>query len=82
MHEAYERKTERKFCYFVRDYVDAVLVIRRWMLADGTWQGEEVGIECPRAGNCRRAEHVCSAIHLDTGRDPFVPQKDLLADMW
>ena len=82
MHETYERKGERKFCYFIKDYTDAVLVIHRWLLADGTWQDAEVGIECPNVRKCRRAEHNCRAIHSETGTDPFIPFRNLLADMW
>ena len=80
--ERYERKTERKLCYFIRNYVEVTLVKRRWMLIDNTWQEEEVAIECPRIRRCRRDEHNCRAIHSDTGVDPFTPFRDLLADMW
>lgn len=82
MHEAYERRIERKFCYFIKDYVDAVIIVHRWMLADNTWQAEEAGFECPHTRKCRKAEHNCEAIHKDSGKDPFVPLRNLLADMW
>ena len=82
MHEKYVRKIERKFCYFIKDYVEVALVKCRWMLGDATWQEAEAGIECPRARKCRREEHNCSAIYPETGKDPFVPFRDLLRDMW
>ncbi len=82
MQETYERRGERKFCYFIKDYVTVILVWRRWMLADDTWQEEEKGVECPNAPTCRRAEHNCRAIHPDSGTDPFVPFTNLLRDLW
>jgi hypothetical protein len=82
MHETYERRTVRKFCYFIKDYTDAVLIVNRWMLADGTWQEEEKGFECPNIRKCRKVEHNCIAVHPDSGTDPFIPFRNLLADMW
>jgi hypothetical protein len=82
MHDTYERRVEKKFCYFIKDYADAIIIYHRWMLADGTWQEEEKGIECPRAAKCRRNEHNCQAIHPESGTDPFIPFRNLLADMW
>lgn len=82
MNDDYERRVERKFCYFIKDYVYAVLIMSRWMLADGTWQEEEKDIECPNARKCRRAEHNCKAIHHESGTDPFIPFTNLLRDLW
>jgi hypothetical protein len=82
MTERYERKAERKFCYFIKGYVEPVFNVHRWMLADGSWQQEEKGFECPRARRCRKDEHNCIAIHPESGTDPFIPFRDLLADMW
>lgn len=82
MHETYERRGEKKFCYFIKDYVDATLIFRRWLIADGTWQEEEKGIECPLAKKCRRTRLPCSAIDPKEGTDPFIPLRDLIADMW
>ncbi|MEN6519817.1 MAG: hypothetical protein ABFD46_01505 [Armatimonadota bacterium] len=82
MHDTYERRTERKFCYFIKDYVDAALVIHKWMLIDNTWQEEEVSFECRMARKCRKSEYNCQAIHPESGKDPFVPPRNLLADMW
>lgn len=82
MFDKYERTTERKFCYFIKDYVHATLIMRRWMIADDSWQEDEKGIECPRARKCRRAEHNCRAIHPETGTDPFIPFTNLLRDLW
>lgn len=82
MAETYERNSERKFCYFIKDYVMAVKVMHRWMLPDGSWAEEEMSIECPNTRKCRRAEHNCIAIHPESGTDPFIPFRNLLADMW
>lgn len=82
MHEKYERSIERKFCYFIKDYVEVTLVKCRWMLGDGSWQEAEAAIECRKARKCRRAEHNCMAIHPESGKDPFVLPRNLLADMW
>ena len=82
MHEKYERKTERKFCYFIKDYVEPFFIVHKWMLPDGSWQQEEKSFECPRAHKCREAEHNCCAIHPESGTDPFIPFRNLLADLW
>ena len=82
MPENYERRSEKKFCYFIKDYVQATLVVYRWMIADNTWQENEKGIECPNARKCRRAEHNCRAIHPESGTDPFIPFTNLLRDLW
>ena len=82
MHDTYERRGERKFCYFIKDYTNATVIYSRWMLADGTWQEEEKGIECPRAAKCRREAYNCKAIDSKNGTDPFIPFRNLLADMW
>ena len=80
--EKYERISEKKFCYFIKDYVYATLIMHRWMIADDSWQQEEKGIECPNAKKCRRAEHNCKAVHPDGGTDPFIPFTNLLRDLW
>ncbi len=82
MSYTYERKSERKFCYFIKDYVDVVFVVRRHRLEDGTYEVEERGLECPRARKCRKEEHNCCAIHPKRGIDPFIPFTNLLEDMW
>jgi hypothetical protein len=83
MSETYERKSERKFCYFTKDYVFVVVITHRWQQIDGkSWGEEEMGFECPNARKCRRAEHNCICIHPKTGTDPFIPFRNLLADMW
>lgn len=82
MAEQYERKAERKFCYFVVSYVEVTLIKRRWMLVDGVWEEEDVGVECPKARECRRQERNCLAIYPKTGADPFIPFRNPLADMW
>jgi len=82
MNEQLARRAERKFCYFIVDYVEVTVIWRRWQLIDDSWQEEEAVIECPKARACRREERNCTCIYPDSGVDPFVPFKDLLAEMW
>lgn len=82
MHETYKREGEKKFCYFVKDYVSVIFIKQKRLLLDGAWEEEEKGIECPRAAKCRKAEHNCLAIHPESGTDPFIPFTNLLRDMW
>lgn len=82
MSDTYQRKTEKKFCYFTKGYVQAVIVRRKWRIEDGSWVEKEAGVECPNVLDCRRAERNCLVIHPKTGIDPFSPFRNLLADMW
>jgi hypothetical protein len=82
MNDTYERRGEKRFCYFIKEHVAAIFIYHRWMLGDGTWQEEEKSIECPMAAKCRKAEHNCSAIHPESGIDPFIAPRNLLADLW
>jgi hypothetical protein len=83
MSDTYEKKAEKRFCYFIKGYAEVTVVKHRWLMIDGeSWAEEVMGFECPSVRKCRRAEHNCSIIHPESGTDPFIPFRNLLADMW